>query len=200
MAASPPPEELEKHRKEYLAQLKKKSSKELDDFEDRPLEKWLNSAEMLSRQVTLQKENGNTEMHYIYALRLTELVNEQLPKHPEYKLAKHKEQKKSVARLSDKTLDDIRACRDILVKKETARYIDNLAEMKGREAEAVKFDTKAVGDSLDAPRTNTLAGDALIREGLKTLPSQNKVTWGPNTSVTLPSYPPSVTSSHSNTR
>ena len=56
-------------------------------------------------------------------------VNDQLPKHPEYKMVKHKEMKKRVAKMIDDSISDVRTSKEVLLKKEERRLLDQAEEV-----------------------------------------------------------------------
>lgn len=64
---------VEERKKQYIEELKAQANKELVDFEERPLEKWLKSCEMLRNQMDLAKQDGDSKRHYIFGMRLCNL-------------------------------------------------------------------------------------------------------------------------------
>ena len=64
---------IEERKKQYIEELKAQANKELVDFEERPLEKWLKSCEMLRNQMDLAKQDGDSKRHYIFGMRLCNL-------------------------------------------------------------------------------------------------------------------------------
>lgn len=67
----------EKHYKDWNDKLNQKTKVDPPDFEERPLEKWFKSAQVLLAQAQLQKDQGELELNYIYNLRFLDLGEQQ---------------------------------------------------------------------------------------------------------------------------
>lgn len=64
---------VEERKEKYILELKAQANKELVDFEERPLEKWLKSCEMLRTQMDLARQYGDARRHYIMGMYLSNL-------------------------------------------------------------------------------------------------------------------------------
>ena len=65
--------DVEEGKARYIKALKQVADKELIDFEERPLDKWLKSCEILYKQMELALSEGDAKLHYIYSMRLCNL-------------------------------------------------------------------------------------------------------------------------------
>mmetsp|Transcript_41239 Transcript_41239/g.101214 ORF Transcript_41239/g.101214 Transcript_41239/m.101214 type:complete len:486 (-) Transcript_41239:241-1698(-) len=169
---------FEKFWKERNEDLNRKSKKELTDLNERPLDKWFTSAQVLSRQLDLQKDQGELTMYYILSLRFVDLVFNTLPEHPEWKqkLQKHTATKKELKRQVEAMLPDMEKAKE-KIKKHAEKDFKELQELQKKRAEqALRFDTLSLGDHMDSQRAHISAGDAMIREGMKGMPARTG-TW-----------------------
>mmetsp|Transcript_4437 Transcript_4437/g.7151 ORF Transcript_4437/g.7151 Transcript_4437/m.7151 type:complete len:501 (-) Transcript_4437:46-1548(-) len=184
MSASEEQDDSKQQEEQWVKQkmelIANKAEIELD--RNKPFEKYLQSMDVLFEQANLQLENDAKQLYYIQMMRYVQLVLGKAEQHPEY--SKHKGKLKTHHQRLPGAVQNLEKVKENLREQYRREYRQKLAERKAeiarietekaKEAERIKsmeVNTMRLGDHLNGGMGHIGAGDALVMEGLKNLPS-----------------------------